>query len=240
LDSAAGWTTRVYQQTANSGGPGGNAGNGNLVRTDDGSNSSCNFLLYTSTNSGVSNQDQNILEIDLQNMYSSLGLPESQCYSIYVYAPIGQNAGNNTYAQDTSVANVGVWLADTDDLGLFTYGFSVVSPQRVYLTGNFNNGGTGQTGTTGIKVPTSIYAPDLRYGIDGIAAQIALTGQISISQTTQNSYTAVNPLAFANAANTAIVGAGNSYQLNAITDPTKLPPVMRLNLLFTVEKERPN
>ena len=239
-DSAAGWTTRTYQQTSNGGGPGSNKGNGSLVRTDDGSNSSCNFLLYTSTNSGVSAQDQNILEIDLQNMYSSLGLSQSQCYSIYVYAPIGQNTSNNAYAQDATVANVGVWMADTDDLGFFTHGLSVVSPQRVYLTGNFNNGGSGQTGTTNTKIATSIYTPDLRYGIDGIPAQITLVGQISISQTTQNSATAVNPLAFVNAANSSIVGTGNSYQLNALTDPTKLPPIMRLNLLFTVEKERPN
>jgi hypothetical protein len=234
------WTPRTYQQTSNAGGPGSNKGNGSLVRIDDGSYSSCNFLLYTSTNSGKSKQDQNILEIDLQNMYSSLGLSQSQCYSIYVYAPIGQNTSNSAYAQDSTVANVGVVMTDADDLGLFTKGLSIVSPQRVYLTGNFNNGGSGQTGTTGIKVPTSIYTPDLRYGINGVPAQITLAGQISISRTPQNSATAVNPLAFVNAANDFIVGPGNSYRLNALTDPTKLPPIMRLNLLFTVEKERPN
>jgi hypothetical protein len=242
LDSAAGWTPKTYQQTNNA------AGSGQLINTtpnDPNYGQNAGFLLYTSTNSGVSGQDMNILEIDLQNMYSSLGLSQSQCYSVYVYAPIAQNAGNNAYAQDSTVANVGVVMTDADDLGSFTKGLSIVSPQRVYLTGNFNNGGSGQTGTTGIKVATSVYTPDLRYGIDGIPAQIALAGQISISQATQpatalNPPPAVNPLAFVNAANNFIVGAGNTYTLNALTDPTKLPPIMRLNLLFTVEKERPN
>jgi hypothetical protein len=108
------------------------------------------------------------------------------------------------------------------------------------LTGNFNNGGSGNTGTSGIKAATSIYTPDLRYGIDGLSSQIALTGQISISQNTQDSATAVNPTAFVNGANVAIVGAGNSYTLNPITNPKKVPPITRLNLLFTIEKERPN
>ena len=89
-------------------------------------------------------------------------------------------------------------------------------------------------------VPTSLYAMDLRYGIDGVPAQLNLTGQVSISQVTQNSSTAVNPLNFVNGANVAITGAGNTYQLNAITNPKGLPPITRLNLLFTIDKERTN
>jgi hypothetical protein len=121
---------------------------------------------------------------------------------------------------------------DAGDLSAFKNGLSIVTPQRLYLTGSFNNGTT--------VVPTSLYAPDLRYGIDAIPAQLNLTGQISISQVTQNSSTAVNPLSFVNAADSLITGAGNTYQLKAITNPKGLPPITRLNLLFTVEKERTN
>ena len=232
-NSATGWTTLTYQQNSST-------SIGTLVSTSNGS--ACNFLLYTSTNTGVANQ--NILEIDLLNMFSSLGLSPSQCYSIYVSAPAASNPNNTTYQPDPTYpaeyANVGVAFTDCDDLGLFTNGLSIVSPQRLYLTGNFNNGGSGNTGTSGIKAATSIYAPELRYGIDGLSSQIALTGQISISQNTQDSATAVNPTAFVNGANAAIVGAGNSYKLNPITNPQQVPPITRLNLLFTIEKERPN
>jgi hypothetical protein len=234
-DSAPGWTSLTYQQTSNA------SGGGHLVRIDDGSNSPSTFLLYTSTSTGVAGLDRNILEIDLQNMFSALGLAQPQYYySIYIGAPAAQNANNNTYAQDIVFANVGVAITDCDDLGGYSNGLSIVSPQPIYLTGNFNNGGSGTPGTTGIKVATSVYAPDLRYGIDGLPAQIALAGQISISQATQGSAAAVNPLAFANGANVPIVGTGNTFKLNAITNPRQVPPITRLNLLFTVEKERPN
>ncbi|MBV8216560.1 MAG: hypothetical protein JOZ08_25360 [Verrucomicrobia bacterium] len=236
LDSAIGWTTCTYQQTSNA------SGGGHLVRSDG---SPCDFLLYTSTSTGVAGQDQNILEIDLKNMFAAsglsiLGLSQSQCYSIYISAPAASNTNNTAYAQDTAYANVGVTITDCDDLGLFTNGLSIVSPQRLYLTGNFNNGGSGNNGTTGVKVATSVYTPELRYGIDGLPSQIALAGQISISQATQQSATAVNPLAFVNGANSPMVGTGNSYKLNAITNPRQVPPITRLNLLFTIEKERPN
>jgi hypothetical protein len=234
LDSATGWTTRTYQQTSNA------TGNGYLVRTDDHSNSPCNFFVYTTTASGVSGQDINILEIDLQNLYANLALVPSQCYSIYVSAPLAQNTSNTAYPQNTNFANVGVALTDGDDLGLFTNGLSMVSPQRVYLTGSFNNGGSGVTGASGIKVATSVYAPDLRYGIDQSPVQINMAGQISISQVNESSGTTINPLNFSNAGGNSIVGSGNTYKLNAITNPRALPPITRLNLLFTVEKERPN
>jgi hypothetical protein len=116
----------------------------------------------------------------------------------------------------------------------------MVSPQRVYLTGSFNNGGSGVTGASGIKVATSVYAPDLRYGIDQSPVQINMAGQISISQVNESSGTTINPLNFSNAGGNSIVGSGNTYKLNAITNPRALPPITRLNLLFTVEKERPN
>ena len=96
---------------------------------------------------------------------------------------------------------------------------------------------------------SSVYAPDIRYGMSSAAPEIAFAGQISVSQATSNSATAVNPLSFSNGANNAITGngvnnavtgSGDSYKLNVISNPRLLPPITRLNLLFTVEKERTN
>ena len=158
------------------------------------------FLIYTATSTGNPTKDRNILEIDLLNLYSTLGLNAAQCYSIYIGCAPAQNLNN------LSPQNLGIAITDADPLSAFTNGLSVVTPQPIYLTGNFNTSG----------VPTSLYTSDLRYGIDGIPAQLNLTGQISISQVTQNSLTALNPLYFENAASAPIVGAGNSYKLNAI------------------------
>jgi hypothetical protein len=233
LDSAAGWNTNIFQQTSNAG------GQGQLAETqgpNPGTNSG--FLIYTSTDSGNPSQDRNILEIDLIQLYQKLGLNPAQCYSIYLQCPASLNPNNS------SAQNLGIVLTDASDLAgittgpalKFSNGFSLVTPQPVYLLGSFNT----YPFANGSIPPTSIYATDLRYGIDGAPVQINMTGQISISQVNQNGTTAVNPLSFSNAAGNSITGPGNTYKLNAITNPRGLPPIMRLNLLFTVEKERPN
>jgi hypothetical protein len=212
------WTTKVYQQTKNP------VGTNGVLQTINGNP----VLIYTTTNTGNAANDANILEIDLLNLYSMLGLIPSQVYSIYIGCAPTQNPSN------LAPQNLGIAICDAANLSAFTNGLSIVTTQRLYLIGNFN--------TTG--VPTSLYAKDVRYGIDGLAAQVNLTGQISISQVTQSSATAtptpVNPLSFVNGANVAITGAGNTYKLNAITTPKAIPPITRLNLLFTIDQERTN
>jgi hypothetical protein len=136
----------------------------------------------------------------------------------------------------------------------FTNGLSIITTQRIYLVG----GGIMQNGLTAsgfntVKWPTpadpnypypatSIYAPDVRYGMSSatITPQIAVTGQISVSQATTGSTTAINPLSFSTGANNSISGMANSYNLNPLTNPRSFPPISRLSLLFTVEKERTN
>jgi hypothetical protein len=249
-DAAPGWTPVTYAQVSNatnSGSPG--------ALTNQANGTNANFLLYTSTATG--GQDCNVLEIDLLQMYATLGLNPAQCYSIYIGCDPAQtpNGGNNNYPN--------IVVKDADDLTgtthqignpspAFTNGLSIVSTQRIYLVG----GGSQQTGLTASgfnTVPwptptdpsnpypaTSIYAPDVRYGMTNLTPTIAVKGQISVSQATAGSTTAVNPLSFSTGANNTISGAGNSYSLNAISNPRSVPPISRLNLLFTVEKERTN
>jgi hypothetical protein len=222
-DSAFG-TPKVYQQTNNLGGTGNLGSNGVLQTIQNGIAVNSNFLTYTSTNTGNPATDANILEIDLLNLISTLGLIPSQAYSIYIGCAPSQNPNN------LAPQNLGIAITDAANLSAFTNGLSIVTTQRLYLVGDFNNTG----------VPTSLYAKDLRYGIDGLPAQLNLTGQVSISQVAQNSSTAVNPLSFVNGANALITGAGNTYKLNAITSPNGIPPITRLNLLFTIDEERTN
>jgi hypothetical protein len=261
-DSDAGWQQVTYSQASNSdillNGP--NAGGTSSgALTDPVSKTTANFLLYTSTATGSS--DTNVLEIDLLQMYRTLGLTDpnltpASCYSIYIECPASQNPNN------PNPQNLGIVIKDADDLtgssqlgntspGPFTNGLSILSTQRIYLAG----GAIQQTGLPGSgfnTVPwtnpqdpsnpypaTSIYAPDVRYGITNLMPTINVIGQVTVSQATPGG-TPVYPLSFSTGGGNTITGTGNSYKLNAVSKPRSLPPINRLSLLFTVEKERTN
>ena len=254
-DSDPGWNTVTYTQVTNATIINNSPSNGYLTNQADGITPS-NFLLYTSTATGV--QDCNVLEIDLLQMYSTLGLNPAQCYSIYIGCNPSQapNAGNANFPN--------IVLKDADDLtgstallglltpGPFTNGLSIVTTQRIYLVGGgILQGLLTASGFNTVPWPnppdpsnpypaTSIYAPDVRYGMSSVTPTIAVKGQISVSQATAGNATAVNPLSFSSGANNTITGAGNSYNLSPLTNPRSFPPITRLNLLFTVEKERTN
>jgi hypothetical protein len=249
-DAASGWTTVTYAQVNNA------IANGALEDTAH-PGTFANFLLYTSTATGV--QDCNVLEIDLLQMYAALGLNSAQCYSIYIGCnPSQQPNGGNTNFPNIVIKDADDLTGTTQQVGnpspAFTNGLSIVTTQRIYLVG----GGIMQNGLTAsgfntVKWPTpadpnypypatSIYAPDVRYGMSSatITPQIAVTGQISVSQATTGSTTAINPLSFSTGANNTISGTANSYNLSPLTNPRSFPPISRLSLLFTVEKERTN
>jgi hypothetical protein len=254
-DSDPGWKTVTYVQVTNATIVNNSPSNGYLTNQVDGITPS-NFLLYTSTATGV--QDCNVLEIDLLQMYATLGLNPATCYSIYIGCnPVqAPNAGNANFPN--------IVIKDADDLtgstallglltpGPFTNGLSIVTTQRIYLVGGgILQGLLTASGFNTVPWPnppdpsnpypaTSIYAPDVRYGMSNATPTIAVKGQISVSQAIAGSATAVNPLSFSSGANNTISGAGNSYSLNAVSNPRSVPPITRLNLLFTVEKERTN
>src|SRR5262249_46187397 len=124
VDSASGWTTVTYSQTSNASNP---ASPGSLTNS---SGTTADFLLYTSTATGV--QDCNVLEIDLLRMYHTLNLNPAQCYSIYIgcSSPY-QNMGNNNYP-NIVIKDADDLTGSTGQLGAqtpapFTNGLSIVS-----------------------------------------------------------------------------------------------------------------
>jgi hypothetical protein len=186
------------------------------------------YMIYTSTGTGTA-ADRNILVIDIGAMVTALGPGlQSQLYSIY----IGSNPTTEP-ATPSTAADPGIAITDTNDLSLFTRGLSIVSNQTLYLLDYVNNGAT--------KPPVSIYAPDIRYGISGVTPSVALTGQVSVDPASTTS-SATSPLSFVDADGTSIPtsSASNTFNLYEITDPKQVPPITRLNLLFTIEKERTN
>jgi hypothetical protein len=145
-DNAPGWTTVTHTQVSNASN---SASRGALTNTSTGL--TANFLLYTSTatdtvdaSASADTQDSNVLEIDLLQMYAALGLDPKYYYSIYIGCnPVqAPNGANNNYP--------GIVIKDADDLtgttaafagtppGPFINGLSIVSTQRIYVTGGAN------------------------------------------------------------------------------------------------------
>jgi hypothetical protein len=197
------------------------------------------YMNYTSTGAG----DRNLLVIDVPTMVSTLGSgtpaqDSTQLYSIY----IGSNPTTEP-ATPSTTSDPGVAITNTNDLHLFTSGLSIVSNQTLYLIDSFNQ--VNLTGGT-LPPPTSIYAPQVRYGMSGATAPVALIGQISLdpaaTPTPGSAATPVpaNPLTLLNGSGTSIPTSSITANFSEITDPTLIPPIPRMTLMFTIEKMRTN
>jgi hypothetical protein len=188
------------------------------------------YMNYTSTSTG----DRNLLIIDIPAMVAALpsGQP-NQLYSIY----IGSNPTAEPATPPTS-SDPAIGITDTHDLSTFTSGLSIVTNQTLYLLDNFNQGAT--------QPPSSIYAPQVRYGMSGVVANVSLAGQVSIDPAatptpgSTATPTPANPLSLVNAYATPIPASSITANFTEITDPTLIPPIQRLSLMFTIEKERTN
>jgi hypothetical protein len=163
-------------------------------------------------------------------MVTALGSP-SQLYSIYV--------GSNPTAEPPLIlsppsTSPGVAITGTYDLSAFTNGLSIVSNQTLYLLDGFNQVAT--------QYATSIFAPDVRYGISGITpASTTIVGQVSVDQASPlTTPTPGSPLQFSDASGNKISTSTNTFTLGEIAAPAQMPPITRLTLLFTIERDRTN
>jgi hypothetical protein len=188
------------------------------------------YMYYTSTGTGTgaapTGSDRNILVIDVLKMVQTLGSgQQAQLYSIYV----GSNPNTEPAIPSTS-SDPGIGITDTHDLSTFSpHGLSIVTNQTLYLLDSFNQGA--------ITPPTSLYAPQILYGMSGALGNVALTGQISLDPIS-SATPKVNPVTLSTATGTLFTP--NLATLSEITDPTLIPPITRMSLMFTIEKERTN
>jgi hypothetical protein len=189
------------------------------------------YMTYTSTGTGTgaatAGSDRNLLVVDVVKMVQNLGSGDpTQLYSIY----IGSNPSTEPAIAATA-SDPGVAITNTSDLHLFTKGLSIVSNQTLYLLDSFNQVTT--------KPPTSLYAPQVRYGMSGLSASVSLTGQVSVDPAS-SATPPVNPLNLVNASGTPMPVGSIQANFIEITDPTLVPPIQRMSLMFTIEKERTN
>jgi hypothetical protein len=209
------------------------------------------YMTYTSTGTGTS-ADRNILVINIGAMVTALGNP-AQLYSIYIGSNPTTEPASPPSPQYTS-SDPAIAITGTSDLSSFTNGLSIVANQTLYFLDNFNQ---VKIASLNLFPPTSIYSPDIRYGVSGVNPTLNLVGQVSVdptpapSPTPSASPSPAHPLNFVDAAGGAVSAssANNTFNLTEIIDPTptgtanssmqNMPPITRLTLLFTIEKERP-
>lgn len=140
-------------------------------------------------------------------------------------------------------ADYGLLLTECDDLTAFTKGFSLVTNLRLYIGDDFNVVATTPPLGSGLPSPyyppTSLFAPEKRYGTDFDPFKVQIAGQIGHLKGDDG--TTNNPVHLLDlkmgSENTA--AAGNiDVNLRPITHPAELPPVTMMNWLVMVEERR--
>ena len=173
------------------------------------------WLTYTSTGSTGSTPARNILVINVGAMVTALGSPPSQLYSIYV----GSNPTTEPLSPATT-SDPGIAITGANDLSAFANGLSIVSNQTLYLMDVFNQGATQNA--------TSIFAPDVRYGISGTTpTSTTIVGQVSVDQASPSTQalptpTPGSPLQFLDASGNKISTSTNKFTLSEINSALPL------------------
>ena len=196
-------------------------------------------LQLAKTNVGDPNLDKNLLLIDLSKLPTKglllpglVPLSPDKMYAVYVgYQPTQPSDSDGPNGID---ANLAISLTNCKDLSAYTSGFSIVTKQRLYFQSDFNNP------TAGTVQPTSIYAKEVRYSVNPSVPSINFGGQLDIDQLNNTTATAINPLAATSGSNTQISFSQRQFNLSQIKSPSKVPPITRMNLLFTIQKEYTN
>lgn len=140
-------------------------------------------------------------------------------------------------------SDYGVLMTECDDLTAFTKGFSLVTNMRLYIGDDFNVVATTPPVGSGLPSPyyppTSLFAPERRYGTDFDPFKVQIAGQMGHLKgddgTTNNP---VHLLDLKMASETTAAAANIDVNLRPITHPAELPPVTMMNWLVMVEERR--
>jgi hypothetical protein len=132
-----------------------------------------------------------------------------------------------------------VVIKGCDDLSAFTKGFSLVTNMRLYIGDNFNT--VTITPPSGISAPfyppTSVFAPEKRYGTDIAPVNVTLTGQVG-NMASDTATTPIGILDSKKGDGTAVDPTQITANLSPITHPGALPPIMMMNWLVVLSERR--
>jgi hypothetical protein len=192
-------------------------------------------LVLTTTTTGNTSNDMNLLQIDLSKLPSLVGLSQAQMFAVYVGYQPSQPLGCDSI--DTSLA---IGLTGCSNLSGFTNGLSIVTKQRLYFLGDFNQTPLASPldSDPADKYPaTSVYAKEVRYGAGSTVPTLNFQGRMDLDKYSSSSATQINSLAATSGSNTQIAFTQRQFNLFQIKNPKMVPPITRMNLLFMIEKE---
>ncbi len=133
-------------------------------------------------------------------------------------------------------------ITGSNDLSQFTNGLSIITPMRIYFDDNFNDVPAtppAGSGITGIWFPpTSIYAPEKRFGLQTTPGQIQVQGQIGLLPANNGSQI-TNPLDFRDGGTDNLNPTAIQANLTSIQQIEDLPPINALSWLTVIEEIRP-
>jgi hypothetical protein len=195
-------------------------------------------LQLTTTATGDPSGEMNLIQIDLSKLPTLVGLSQANMYAVYVGYQPTQPLGS-----DSTDSGLAVGLTGCKDLHLYTRGLSIVTKQRLYFQGDFNQVALTtppDANPDDQYPPTSIYAKEVRYSVTQSVPSINFQGRLDIDQLSTSTATQINPLAATSGNSTQISFTQRQFNLYQIKNPLMVPPITRMNLLFTIEKEYTN
>jgi len=137
--------------------------------------------------------------------------------------------------------DIGVVLNECSDLTSFTKGFSLVTNMRLYIGDDYNIVATTPPTGSGLPSPfyppSSLYAPERRYGTDVDPWKVQLSGQVG-SLGADDLTTPLRPLDMKTGTGATMAAANMTVNLSPITHPAALPPITMMNWLIVLEERR--
>jgi len=134
----------------------------------------------------------------------------------------------------------GVVMEHCRDLTAFTRGFSLVTNLRLYIGDDFNQVPTTPPAHYDLPglfyPPTSLFAPEKRYGIESDAYAVEIIGQMG-SLASESNADPVHLLDSVGMSGMAIDESRIRAQLMQIRHPGQLPPISMMNWLVVLEEQ---
>ena len=185
------------------------------------------------------------LQLDLEKIPNFLSQITADDVTINNSIWIGPNysyPGVDLASYPSLATDCALLITKSTDLSAFTNGLTIVTPYRVYFADNFNDipvvpapPGVTLDANGEWYPPASVYAPEKRFGIQNVAGNIQIAGQVGYLPGAGNS-TTINPLDLKDGGTDMVSPAAISAQLTGITEVEDLPPVNAINWLTTIEE----
>ncbi len=135
----------------------------------------------------------------------------------------------------------GVILQECADLTTFTKGFSLVTNLSLHIGDDFNvvsmapPSGYVPPGGAAFYPPSSLFAPETRYGAGSNPLGIEFTGQVG-STARDDTAEPIRPLDTKTTSGTTLAASSVTMNLSTISHPAELPPITMKNWLIVVEE----